>query len=187
MADKKTTGPAGRTRPVDIEESGLWRRVTDGVVPLAGRDKAPLPPPPADIDEPPVAPPPAAPEKTVRSPAPPRPPLRPTGPGPGTAAGVDRRTASRLKRGQLAVEARIDLHGLTQIEAHRGLDAFLEASWSTGRRCVLVITGKSGVLRGVVPKWLDQQPNRSRIISFTPATPRDGGEGALYVLLRKKK
>lgn len=186
MAHKKTTEPGGRDRPVDREESDLWRRVTDGIAPLAGRDKASLPPP-ADLGEPPVPPPPAAPEKTVRSPAaaPPRPPPQPA--GPGTAAGVDRRTALRLKRGQLAIEARIDLHGLTQIEAHRGLDAFLDASRTTGRRCVLVITGKSGVLRGAVPQWLDQAPNRSRIIAFTPATPRDGGEGALYVLLRRKK
>ncbi len=52
---------------------------------------------------------------------------------------------------------------------------------------VPVVKIESGVLRGVVPRWLDQQPNRPRIIAFTPATPRDGGEGALYVLLRRKK
>lgn len=112
----------------------------------------------------------------------------------GHAAGVDRRTMQRLRRGQIGIEARLDLHGLTQGEAHRALNAFLARCQTGGRRCVLVITGKgrtddeaSGVLRRAVPRWLDQAPNRARIITVQPAQRRHGGEGALYVLLRKPR
>ena len=111
----------------------------------------------------------------------------------GQVAGVDRRTAERLKRGRMAVEARLDLHGLTQAEAHRALDAFVAASYDAGRRCLLVITGKGqgkqegGVLRGKVPLWLNQAPNRGRVLAFDYAQQRDGGTGALYVMLRRKR
>jgi len=88
----------------------------------------------------------------------------------------------------------MDLHGLTQEEAHRALSAFVQGSQAAGRRCVLVITGKglrrdgtTGVLRAAVPHWLNQPDLRERIVAFTHATPRDGGEGALYLLLKRKR
>ncbi|MBT4747812.1 MAG: hypothetical protein HOO19_00665 [Rhodospirillaceae bacterium] len=118
----------------------------------------------------------------------------------GTAPGVDRRTAQRLKRGRLDVEARLDLHGHTQAEAHPALDSFLAGAQSSGKRCVLIVTGKggarqtddetgferpTGVLKDMVPRWLNQAPNRARILSFTHARQADGGTGALYVLLKR--
>ena len=113
---------------------------------------------------------------------------------PFVSAGVDKRTATRLKRGKMAIDGRIDLHGLTQEEAYRALTSFLAGAQESGRRCVLVITGKGlrpdgriGVIRASVPRWLNQPPNRQRILEVTPAAPRDGGEGALYVLLRRKR
>ena len=111
----------------------------------------------------------------------------------GTAPGIDRRTAEKLRRGLLAIEARLDLHGHTQNEAHAALAAFIETSWRAGRRCLIVITGKggvgrqAGVLRTVVPSWLDTPPLRGRILAVAPAQPRDGGAGALYVLLRRQR
>ena len=112
----------------------------------------------------------------------------------GNAPGLDKRTQMRLKRGQLSVEARIDLHGMTQAEAHHALERFLGSAQDAGRRTVLVITGKGfkpgggiGVLKQTVPKWLNEQPNRDRIRGFSHAAPRDGGEGALYVMLKRKK
>ena len=111
----------------------------------------------------------------------------------GQVAGVDRRTAERMKRGRMQVDARLDLHGMTQAEAHRALDAFVAASYDAGRRCLLVITGKGqgkqegGVLRGKVPQWLNQAPNRGRVLAFDYAQQRDGGTGALYVMLRRKR
>ena len=71
------------------------------------------------------------------------------------------------------------------------LDDFLAASQAAGRRCVLVITGKgygsggAGVLKTMVPRWLKEQPNRGRVLVFCYAAPSHGGEGALYVLLRR--
>ena len=109
------------------------------------------------------------------------------------APGLDKRSARRLKRGLRKIEARLDLHGFRQEEAHRALTSFIAGSYKAGKRCVLVITGKGqvseggGVLRTNVPRWLNQAPNRMRILSFTHATPADGGTGALYVLLKRQR
>lgn len=111
----------------------------------------------------------------------------------GATADVDRRTAERLKRGQMPVEATLDLHGHTRAEAHGELNAFLAAAHAAGRRCVLIVTGKGasktggGVLRAEVPKWLNDSPNRERIVAFAGARPQHGGGGALYVLLRRQR
>ncbi len=134
----------------------------------------------------PVAKPPPA------TPPPPKPAALPPL-APGAPAGLDKHTAQRLKRGQLAIDGRIDLHGMTQAEAHRALTAYLERAQGAARRCVLVITGKGrvseegGVLRAMVPRWLNAPANRARVLAITPAQPKDGGAGALYVLLRRKR
>ncbi len=111
----------------------------------------------------------------------------------GRAAGVDRRTVDRLRRGQIAVEAEIDLHGHTQEAAHRALQSFIIGQADAGRRCVRVVTGKGtlreggGVLRTAVPRWLNEDPLRQRVLAFSHARRDDGGEGALYVLLRRRR
>jgi DNA-nicking Smr family endonuclease len=92
----------------------------------------------------------------------------------------------------LRIEARLDLHGLTQAEAHHTLGAFLADAQRRERRCVLIITGKGGVgrggvLRAAVPRWLNEAPNRTRVLAFAPAKLKDGGAGALYVLLRRQR
>jgi DNA-nicking Smr family endonuclease len=109
----------------------------------------------------------------------------------GTLPAIDRRTAERLRRGQIAIEAQIDLHGLTQDEAFTATQTFLAESLQAGRRCVLVITGKGtardggGVLRSAVPRWLTEGIYRQHLIGIAVAYPQHGGEGALYVLLRR--
>ena len=111
----------------------------------------------------------------------------------GDAPGLDKRTAKRLRQGRLDVEARLDLHGFRQDKAHVALNEFLAAAFHTGKRCVLVITGKGtlspggGVLKKMVPRWLNETPNRNRILSFNHAKPKDGGNGALYILLKGKR
>jgi len=111
----------------------------------------------------------------------------------GAVVDVDRRTAERLKRGQMPVEATLDLHGHTRAEAHGELAAFLDAAYAAGLRCVLIVTGKGatkaggGVLRAEVPKWLNEAPNRTHILAFAKALPQHGGGGALYVLLRRRR
>lgn len=115
----------------------------------------------------------------------------------GTAPGVDKRTAQRLKRGKLEIDARLDLHGHTQATGHQALASFIDGAYGARKRCVLVITGKGyqdgpgggrvGVLRQAVPGWLNQSPTREKILSFNHAAPADGGTGALYILLKRKR
>ena len=110
----------------------------------------------------------------------------------GSFAGLDKRTAQRLKRGQLKIEARLDLHHMIQAEAHQALIHFIATSVASSRRTVIVITGKGlkrsgeiGVLRTMVPRWLNQAPLRAQIVAFSEAAPKDGGSGALYLRLKK--
>ena len=109
----------------------------------------------------------------------------------GGSADVDKRTFDRLRRGRLRPEARLDLHGMTQDQAHKALIKFIEGSQEEGRRCVIVITGRGrvseggGVLRREVPGWLNSPRVRPIVLAISLATPRDGGPGAMYVLLRR--
>lgn len=115
----------------------------------------------------------------------------------------DPKRARKLRAGRIEVEARLDLHGLTQAEAHAALRRFLVACHRDGRRTVLVITGKGGapegtrggerhwshghergVLKRNVPHWLAEPELRRIVVSFATASVRHGGEGALYVHLR---
>ncbi|MGH7028891.1 MAG: Smr/MutS family protein [Stellaceae bacterium] len=110
-----------------------------------------------------------------------------------SVAGIDRANAERLKRGLHRIEARLDLHGLTQSEAHRELADFVEVSHRAGRRCLLVITGRGlgpdgpGVLKSAVPRWLAEAGLRRRLLAIAAAQPRHGGAGALYLLLRRQR
>ena len=184
-------------RRIRDEEAALWQRIARDVTPLprgvvalevepAPEEEAPPPPAPKTIKKPRRAPPAAAP---APSPPPALPELDPVVP-----AGLDRRTARRLKRGQLAAEARLDLHGRTQDQAHDALQDFIQESRMARRRCVLVITGKGsvasgrgGVLRQMVPRWLNKPALRRHIIAITNAPQSSGGAGALYVLLRSRE
>src|SRR5581483_4088766 len=118
-------------------------------------------------------------------------PMSPSLPPLDRFAGIDRARAERLKRGKLAIEARLDLHGMTQDEAHRAISGFIGGSRASGLRCVLVITGRGavggGVLRQAVPRWLDEPGLRRHVLAITPAQPRDGGAGALYILRRRSE
>jgi DNA-nicking Smr family endonuclease len=151
-----------------------------------------------------------------------KPPPAPDWPAlhPGAAPGVDRNTAASLRKGELPIEATLDLHGFTQGEAHSALIALIARSRAAGHRCVLVVTGKggkagavppvggrdkesapdlmswrrappgadgrtTGVLRANVPRWLNESPLRAHVLAFANARPRHGGEGALYVLIRR--
>lgn len=106
-------------------------------------------------------------------------------------ATIDAALHRRLTRGRDAIAARIDLHGLTQDAAQAALAAFVRRAVENGWRAVLVITGKGlggdGVLRKRVPDWLAQPPLRDHIAGVSEAHRRHGGEGALYVALKRKK
>jgi DNA-nicking Smr family endonuclease len=166
--------------PKPSSDRALWQRATRDVKRLAARSEPSPAPPPK----------PAA-KKTgsvsvaLRS-APTLPPLTLD-----RFAGIDRANAERLKRGRHEIEARLDLHGMTQAEAHQALGAFIRASCANGKRCVLVITGRgsvgAGVLKSAVPRWLDEPELRPHLLAIATAQPRDGGNGALYVMLRRTR
>ena len=112
----------------------------------------------------------------------------------GEIPGLDRKTKRKLSRGQVDIKRVLDLHGHTQKTARKALTAFLERAFNDQFRVVLVITGKGGkqlgnlgVLRQSVPIWLNEQPLRGLIQGFSYAAQAHGGEGALYLVLRKKK
>jgi DNA-nicking Smr family endonuclease len=96
-----------------------------------------------------------------------------------------------LRRGMLPVDARLDLHGLSAAQAQEKLAEFLRTMRSRNERCVLVIHGKgertpgAGVLRGEIAAWLSQGKAREHVAAFSTATGDDGGEGAVYVALRR--
>lgn len=106
----------------------------------------------------------------------------------GEKAGIDGNTQRRLTRGEVLIDLRLDLHGMTAARAHNHLIQFIVSAAHEGCRCVLVITGKgSGVLNGHVPNWLKQQPLSLHVLALAEARPKDGGSGAFYVLLRRKR
>ncbi len=112
----------------------------------------------------------------------------------GSAPGLDKRTQVRLRRGKVTVEARLDLHGMTQTQAYEALGRFVDRAQERGYKTVLVVTGKGlrgdgqvGVLRQAVPRWLNEPGFRARVHAFDHAAPADGGEGALYIMVRRRK
>jgi DNA-nicking Smr family endonuclease len=119
----------------------------------------------------------------------------PTPSVPKPIAPLDRRTRQKLARGKEPIDARLDLHGMTQRDAHAALARFLQRAQREGARFVLVVTGKGarsqsgdgerGVLRRQVPLWLRLPEFRELVVSFEAAHIGHGGEGALYVRVRK--
>ncbi|MDO8534592.1 MAG: Smr/MutS family protein [Xanthobacteraceae bacterium] len=176
-------------RDLKAEDRALWDQVKKTIEPLRDRPNEVLP------DEP-------AAEKSTAPKRPPkaRPaPVAPAVKGPPPLAPIDRRLRQRLARGGASVDARLDLHGLKQAEAHARLGAFLEAAQARGASLVLVITGKGarapadsldgerGVLRRQVPMWLALPELRPLVVGFEEATPAHGGAGALYVRIRRRR
>jgi DNA-nicking Smr family endonuclease len=204
---------AGKRRLTE-QELALWQAVASTVTPLqrkrrkkgGGKSKDPSGPKDKAAAAPPEAPakpaPPAkAPAKSgpppKAKPAPPKtlppPTLLTPAPIPGAMPGIDKRQGERFRRGQLPIEGKIDLHGRTQNEAHDALLHFIERAYKAGKRNLLVITGKgmtqskSGILKAIVPRWLNEPVFRRLVLAISQARPEHGGEGALYVLLKRVK
>ena len=179
---------ARRRRELSEADLTLWRRVTETAVPLTPDRALPtVPPPPASEPGQPNAAAPWPERNRGASPAPkPSKPARPT---------LDARRMERLRRGAMRPEARIDLHGMTLAEAKPALTGFVMRCEAEGRRLVLVITGKGrgggtedrGALRRQVPHWLRLAPLAPLVLEVLPAHRRHGGEGALYVYLRRRR
>lgn len=129
-------------------------------------------------------------QKAIPARAMPKPVLpRKTPPQVPAPKGFDRATETKLRRGQLPLEGRLDLHGMTQAEAFSALHRFIHAAVAQEKRTILVITGKGqrfeGVLKRMLPQWLEEPELARYIIAITPAQPKDGGSGAFYLRLKK--
>lgn len=173
-----------RRRKLSEDERSLWSGVIRSIKPLKKRpakQEAPLP----------------APSRVAATPPPPAPQRRPPQKAAPPLAALDRRAKQRLARGSDPIEARIDLHGRTQSEAHDALLRFLHKAQSGGAKFALVITGKGargqggpgerGVLKRQVPLWLALPEFRAYVVGFEQAHVAHGGQGALYVRLRKPR
>jgi DNA-nicking Smr family endonuclease len=180
------------TRTISAEEAAMWQGVTRALVPVKAKPRISARPGAAGT---PVRPTAAA--AMVTQPGPPRVPAAQSAP----LAALDRRQARLIATGRIVIGARLDLHGCQEREARARLTAFLQAAQHQGHTTVLVITGKGaqaqepaafaeyarprGVLRRSVPQWLAEADLRPLVVSFTEASPRHGGTGALYVRLRR--
>ncbi|HMJ45152.1 MAG TPA: Smr/MutS family protein, partial [Pseudolabrys sp.] len=168
-----------------------WESVAKQTKPLRKKLRAAKAAAESSAAETPVAAKSIPPPKSLPSAAMPRvakpeaPPLAPLG----------RRERSQLSRGRKEIDARLDLHGMTQVRAHRALSGFLQRAHSDGLTFVLIITGKGkmgaeserGVLRRQVPQWLSLPEFRSLVVGFEEAHVGHGGEGALYVRIRRSR
>ena len=120
-----------------------------------------------------------------------RPPVSTPGERNNPPAGLDTKTSRKLMKGRIQIEARLDLHGMTQQRAHDALQVFLVDCQQRDRRMALVITGKGqasgGILRNLVPRWLAEPAMRLHVSGYGEAHPVHGGSGALYVRIRRRE
>jgi DNA-nicking Smr family endonuclease len=178
-------------RRLSDDEHVLWKGVTRSISPLRKIRKDENQ---TEIEEAPPAPARAV-KPRSRPPAPLTAPVAPLKPAAPPLASLTRKMKHRIARGRHAIDGRLDLHGMTQAEAHAALIRFLHARQARGSKVVLVITGKGargddsgrGVLKRMVPLWLGLPELRDLIVGFENAAIGHGGEGALYVSLRKAR
>lgn len=222
MAKKRISGPkargnkAGKPGPPE-DDAALWRAFTQNIDPAELKPRVPSASSEMLDDmlrserartsrqQPAGAPLPAAPKPAKDNNA--KPVIRTP---PATAGQIDAQQTRRIRSGRDGIDARIDLHGMRQSEAHSALRVFLHRSVAKGHRIVLVITGKGGpgraaggddafgpfvnegapdrgVLRRNAPLWLNEPDLRTIVVGHTPAHVRHGGDGAFYVQLRRKR
>ncbi|MEX6508321.1 Smr/MutS family protein [Jiella sp. M17.18] len=177
-----------RRRGLSADDARVWAEVARSATPLQGKAHPPVPKPPqAPAAKPTLA--------EGRLPAPAEQPVSPAAERARrslTQHPIERPTRRKIAKGRLAIEARIDLHEMTQARAHDALIGFLRQAQAMGLRHVLVITGRGsafgsrGVLRRVVPQWFSGNEFRPLVSGFDSAERHHGGEGALYVRVRKR-
>ena len=191
-----------KTRQPDEAERALWQTVRQQCIPLKRKHAAPKSPEQIVAEltpipnvrhfkpRPPIAPPPPTPQTRAEAVA-----------APKSSQGLDLNTQKRLLRGQIPIEARLDLHGFKLEQGRRELRQFLARAYLAQMRCVLVITGKgrnanlddeppsphAANMRSELPRWLQETDIAKNILAVTHAIPRDGGNGAWYILLRRQR
>ncbi|MBN8958785.1 MAG: Smr/MutS family protein [Rhizobiales bacterium] len=183
-------------RALSGDERELWGLVTRTVAPLRGRARKHTVAAPEENSEPASSLPKSKPKAKSKT-AIVSPPSRPSAPKPAPPlAPLGRKLTKRVARGNATLDGRLDLHGMTQEQAHDALLRFIRNAQADGAKVVLIITGKGvrgssadmserGVLRRMVPQWLRLIEFRAYVVGFESAHVTHGGEGALYVRLRR--
>jgi len=210
MTKKKDRNKISQNDHLNDEDRTIWKQVSDTTEPLKKRPELQQRPKSPKKSGPIQKP--SQPHKPIKKPpAPSTPSYTPTRRTALTAApplGVDKNMKRKLGRGQMDIDARLDLHGKTKAAAHQILKSFLLTAQSRGYRTILVITGKgeqglarhtlhsfdvihtperAGVLMRSVPQWLSEPDLRDLVVGYQPAHPKHGGGGALYVRLRRNR
>jgi len=181
------SAPSRGRRQLSDEERTLWESVARQIRPLRKKPRVPrgsAAPTPETAAQHAASP---RPIPSISAPKPSKPAVPPLAP-------LGRRERSRLSKGRNQIDARLDLHGMTQTRAHRTLLGFLQRAHHDGLTFVLVITGKGvagdterGVLRRQVPQWLGLPEFSALVVGFEEAHIGHGGEGALYVRIRRAR
>lgn len=165
-------------RTLRPEEARLWTAVTGTVRPARASRRSPPPPEPADPNA-------AAAHLPLEALI-----TRRMKPPEAPPEGIEPNRKRRIARDRESIAARLDLHHMDQVEARAALHGFIRRAHEDGARAVLIITGKGslgdGVLRRRVPEWLAEAPVRAMVAGLSPAERHHGGEGALYVALKRK-
>lgn len=186
-------------RGLSADEAALWRKVAATVTPLHPQTPVPAPAtPPAPVAEPSSLPPAKRVRGRVPAPLPPPPPAPAT--RPLTRDGLDGSWDRKLASGAIVPDATIDLHGMTLETAHARLIAGIGQALAMGSRVILLIAGKPrphgdhdargarrGAIRATLLDWLAHSPHAAQIAAVRPASPRHGGAGAVYIVLRKPR
>lgn len=189
-----TSGKWRKKGQLSPEDRALWAQVTKTLTPLSS-DRMIAEDPDEAEDGSPAKKTPSRKTKTATAIRAPRQSDKP--PSPPPLHRLDNRYRRKLVRGVKSIDARIDLHGLTQHQAHERLRGFLYGAQARGCKLVLIITGKGGtgqgfmdergVLRRVVPQWLAMPDMRSIVLGYEEAHVTHGGSGALYVRIRRRR
>lgn len=204
MTDKKASKAKSKAAEKDTDGKRAWARLTASANPLTGETRNRHLPTRAEKKSSPAKT--ALPLKTKNTPpayspfepasesrseslAPPIAP--PVGRKPTRQDDLQLRTRRRLARGTIALDSKIDLHGLTLAEAEAALAGFVKRAQSQQQVWLLVVTGKGargeGKLRRALPEWLDRGVLAGRVVEYGPAAPNHGGAGAFYLRLRRRK
>ncbi len=198
---KPARGSGGRRGQHPDDDEAMWNQVAGTIKPLGRKSRVHA----AGEAKSESGAGPAAKKAPARHHAPYSPPAPPAPVKVPPLADFDERHAKKIRSGRVEIERRVDLHGMRRNEAHAILRRFLFECHVQGRRCVLVITGKGGprrqrdedsfgwsndepgILKREVPRWLAEPELRAIVVSFTAAAIQHGGEGALYVHLRRRE
>lgn len=181
--------PLHQTPKISPEDADLWHAVTKDVIPIKKKSLPPPETPPVQVHKK---------NQTISSsPSYVSPPISRS----VRAKDLDRRTKEKLVKGKMDIEGKLDLHGMTQAQAHEALSRFILKSHQAGKRCVLVITGKGkknahseeesqntrGILRRRLPEWISHPDLHDLVLSIETAQPKHGGAGAVYLYLRRTR